>query len=807
MAGKGFNAKAFLVNHTEKVIFGIVTLMSLAFMGTAQWSSYKGTPGEITEKVSKGKDALNNHTWPEEERKKFELTQERRPIQQVHDELLVSIAPEKFEFVTKFVSSPWQGKEPLTDPKLLKLEDALASAGKVLIERQSTMNSLDINGGVPTDPNLPDGVSPGPNNPAKPGGTSADDENDEFAFGGNSPPPGGVPGGGAGGLRFGRSSDDDDPGPGGMPPGAVAGRPPRSPGQKGGVPTQKGAGKRSKKGDEDYLPQGMPVAGLGGLGGFGRGGQDEGEGLGYNAGAVREAQAYKFAIVRAVFPIKEQIVRYMQATNSMSMEAAAQLFEVIDFNLERQELVGRTDQWSDWEAVDTQAAIDVLEQSGQPEADVVRSAVTDSAITMPLPPRIYGRWGKIASHPRILDFELSPEEIQQEVKLNAELMKMREEMEKNQIKDQPQKVQKRGFSAVAGDARSLQAQVLGGGMTDDGEMGFGRGGGFGRGINVDEGKGRRGNRPGRPNNAPGANNGMEAQANYAALMKRLSESKDEDEQKKALAEYIKKSVTAEGELLLFRYLDFNVDPGKTYRYRVRLVLNNPNFGHLTSEANGEASVVAGETRNTDWSNVTRPVTIERDVAYFVKDVDLRRNKTLVSVYEWDTKLGTTIHGDIDLYPGQHITGKAKTNVIDPAKSLAEVKDYTFKSPDVFVDTHTDVALDRNLHKDLRLPGGSNGEALLPEEALVVQAATGELAVIDPVREAAEKARLEKQQKAQDEFFAWMTQPVGGAAVAPGMDDDGEGGFGRLGGAGSRVRNPLSAAGGGRGSKSKKSKVD
>jgi hypothetical protein len=266
-------------------------------------------------------------------------------------------------------------------------------------------------------------------------------------------------------------------------------------------------------------------------------------------------------------------------------------------------------------------------------------------------------------------------------------------------------------------------------------------------------------------------------------------------------------VTAEGELLLFRYLDFNVDPGKTYRYRVRLVLNNPNFGHLTSEADGEASVVAGETRETDWSNVTRPVTIERDVAYFVKDVDLRRNKTLVSVYEWDTKLGTTVHGDIDLYPGQHITGKTKTNVIDPAKSIAEVKEYTFKSPDVFVDTHTDVALDRNLHKDLQLPGGSTGEALLPEEALVVHAATGELAVIDPVREAGEKARLEKQQKAQDEFFAWMAQPVGGAGLgAPGLDDDGEGGFGRIGAGGPRLRNPLSATGGGRG-RSKKSKDD
>lgn len=792
MAGKGFNAKAFLVNHTEKVIFGVVALMSLAFIGSAQWSTYKGTPAEITEKVAKGKEALNNHTWPEEEQKKYELTQEKRPIQQVHDELLVTISPTKYEFSTKFVTSPWQGKQPLTEPERLKLQKPLASAGKVLIERLSLTNPLDPNSGLPVDPDSPNGIVPGTNSPTKPGGATADDENDEFAFGGNTAQPGGLPVGGVGGLGFGRG---DEPKGGAMPP-AIAGRPPRTTGAKG-------AGKRGSKKDDDLPMVGMPGPAMGGFGGFGRGGHDDEDGLGYNTGAVREGQAYKFAIVRAVFPIKEQIVRYMQATNSISMDAAAQLFEVIDFNLERQEQVGKTDQWTDWKPVDTQAALDVLAQSGQPEADVVRAAVTDSAITMPLPPRIYGRWGKIASHPSISDFELSPEEIQKEVELNAELMKVREEMEKNQLKDQPQKVQKRGFSSVAGDARSLQSQVLGGGMMDDDEMGFGRGGGMGRGGNNRDNKGR-GNRSG-PTNMAGANNGRDL------LIKRLSESKDDVERNKALAEYIKKSVTAEGELLLFRYLDFNVDPGKTYRYRVRLVLNNPNFGHLTSEANGEASVVAGETRETDWSDVTKPVTIERDVAYFVKDVDLRRNKTLVSVYEWDTKLGTTVHGDIDLYPGQHITGKAKTNVIDPAKSVAEVKEYTFKSPDVFVDTHSDVALDRNLHKDLRLPGGSNGEALLPEEALVVQAATGELAVIDPIREASEQARLEKQQKTQDDFFAWMSQPVGGAAAAPGavpgFGDDDEVGFGRIGGGGPRLRNPLSAGGNARGSKSKKYKDD
>ena len=76
MAGKGFDAKAFLINHTEKLALSAASLMALSFLGMSQWSSYKGTPVEITDKVAKSKTALLNHSWPEEENKKFEMTQE-----------------------------------------------------------------------------------------------------------------------------------------------------------------------------------------------------------------------------------------------------------------------------------------------------------------------------------------------------------------------------------------------------------------------------------------------------------------------------------------------------------------------------------------------------------------------------------------------------------------------------------------------------------------------------------------------------------------------------------------------------------
>lgn len=59
---------------------------------------------------------------------------------------------------------------------------------------------------------------------------------------------------------------------------------------------------------------------------------------------------------------------------------------------------------------------------------------------------------------------------------------------------------------------------------------------------------------------------------------------------------------------LFRFFDFKVEPGKTYRYRIKLVLVNPNAGvpprFLESYDFGK-----GATREADWSPVSPEVTV------------------------------------------------------------------------------------------------------------------------------------------------------------------------------------------------------
>lgn len=62
---------------------------------------------------------------------------------------------------------------------------------------------------------------------------------------------------------------------------------------------------------------------------------------------------------------------------------------------------------------------------------------------------------------------------------------------------------------------------------------------------------------------------------------------------------------AEG-ILLFRYLDFDVKPGNFYRYRVKLVVKNPNLAYLTSDP----FVSRGMTRETPWSRPSQAVLVK-----------------------------------------------------------------------------------------------------------------------------------------------------------------------------------------------------
>jgi hypothetical protein len=76
----------------------------------------------------------------------------------------------------------------------------------------------------------------------------------------------------------------------------------------------------------------------------------------------------------------------------------------------------------------------------------------------------------------------------------------------------------------------------------------------------------------------------------------------------------------EGEkYLLFRFMDFTAEAGKRYRYRVQLVMNNPNH-NIETRYLLDAALAKKKLLETRWSDPSEAVVVPRDDQLLVKDV-------------------------------------------------------------------------------------------------------------------------------------------------------------------------------------------
>ncbi len=403
----------------------------------------------------------------------------------------------------------------------------------------------------------------------------------------------------------------------------------------------------------------------------------EGSGMQMASSGI-EARGKRFVAVRAIVPIKEQIERVMKALN-LSYAEASSLVEYTDFVLQRQTAVPGPNPWpSDdkWETVNIDTAMEILRETADFDPDPVPSDLQDAVFTMPLPYRLLRYWGDLATHPNIKQFRLSEEEMQREMKLQAKLVEEAEKL----MSQTPQGVQKSGFlrpgatGAVVNDMRQMARNAI------------------------------------SSSDANSMMNSMASYMNEGAGGPRMG------------AADIKNRLTASGRLYLFRYFDFDVEPGMAYRYRLQLKLRNPNFGRPHEEVEHE-SVRTGEVRETGFSNISNVATVPQSVKYFVKDVD--RNKkmtTTVSIFEWHSELGTILADTIDkLSIGNFIGAKKKTLVLDPATPSFEEKEVTFETNDMLVDAASDIEISVDQHPDLKLKPERSKTARVgtPAEVLVL----------------------------------------------------------------------------------------
>lgn len=145
----------------------------------------------------------------------------------------------------------------------------------------------------------------------------------------------------------------------------------------------------------------------------------------------------------------------------------------------------------------------------------------------------------------------------------------------------------------------------------------------------------------------------------------------------------------EADKVLVRYLDFTVGPDAIYRYRARIVVQNPNWK--------VQSVMAGvDTESKElfgpWSEPSETVVVPPDVAAYVVDyapaaMDKQRDD-LVSfeMVRWEPESGLTIAKSQFAAPGQIIGGQDYSDVPDLEKSETHRARVDFTSYRVLVDT-------------------------------------------------------------------------------------------------------------------------
>jgi hypothetical protein len=87
------------------------------------------------------------------------------------------------------------------------------------------------------------------------------------------------------------------------------------------------------------------------------------------------------------------------------------------------------------------------------------------------------------------------------------------------------------------------------------------------------------------------------------------------------------AIPDEVENFLLRFVDCDVEPGRTYEYRIRLRMHNPNTGQDKLVANPEFAKKAYETLYSKWTQIDTPITLPAESFLYAYDVKNFREQT------------------------------------------------------------------------------------------------------------------------------------------------------------------------------------
>lgn len=108
--------------------------------------------------------------------------------------------------------------------------------------------------------------------------------------------------------------------------------------------------------------------------------------------------------------------------------------------------------------------------------------------------------------------------------------------------------------------------------------------------------------------------------------------------------------------------DLSAEPGKTYRYRMRVVVNNPLFGRGQFLAEAQQGASKSPVLEGDWSPWSEPVAMEADRHFFVKSAtqdDAYGNPPRAAVEMYQFYYGYWRKASATLEPGDTVHARAK----------------------------------------------------------------------------------------------------------------------------------------------------
>ena len=422
--------------------------------------------------------------------------------------------------------------------------------------------------------------------------------------------------------------------------------------------------------DGNYVPGGP------GASGFDEqtfGGPDSGSD-GYGAPAANQnarGKGVKMVAVRGVFPYRRQVQELAKALGVPYAEAKTRL-EFLDVEIERQRAAPGPNPWvEDWEPVDRAAAEALLAEdySGSQgrSPEVVSLAVTDPSITFPLFTRGIGYWDG------------------------------KDEATHDRIRDfnigkEDQELERR--------ARARLEELAGAA-----EEAAGTGG---------------------PRKRSFRGSAVDIRAAAADVAQEAPAGENEDP---IMAEI--RRLSAADVLLLTRFFDVAVEPGQAYRYRMRLVVANPNFGLGEADVSDRAALV-GETRKTPWSDPSGVAAVPLDEYVFLASAKTgpagESPQAEFEVTQFSRQYGTPISENIPrVRPGDLLVYEDRTTfILDPFKLEKDTKaDYVFDTDHVVLGITALPDGAAELHPDLKL-----GDRSVPNGRAMLLLSTGAVAEVD-----------------------------------------------------------------------------